>query len=56
MLNVSPLTKWSSLEYISSEFQDKSQQSIDAGDECKIVLIIEIEMKLKINFDISTNS
>jgi len=42
MLNLSPLTKWRSLECISSEFQDKNQQSMDAGDECEIVFIVNV--------------
>ncbi|XP_054155190.1 protein retinal degeneration B-like isoform X2 [Oppia nitens] len=33
ILNVSPITKWSSLEYIPSDLGPKEQQSIDAGDE-----------------------
>lgn len=36
MLNISPLTKWSSLEYMPSEFQDKLiQQSGENESECK---------------------
>ena len=39
MPNISPITKWSSLEYIPSDFAPHREQSVEATDDCKILTI-----------------